>query len=193
MDHQDLRTLQLLEEIENNQATSQRDLAKNLNISLGLVNSFVRRLAHKGYFKITTIPKNRVKYILTPKGAAEKSRLTYEYIKYSYRFYKIARQKLKKLFQELEKKSVSTIIFFGANDLAEIAYISLKDTSIQLVGIIDNERKGEQILGLDILNFEGLSTLPFDKILITTEKSIGTALEDLLKMGVSSEKIVTLE
>ncbi|MBW2133565.1 MAG: winged helix-turn-helix transcriptional regulator [Deltaproteobacteria bacterium] len=76
MDHRDLRTLKLLEEIEHNHAPSQRDLAKKLNISLGLVNAFVKRLAHKGYFKISTIPKNRVMYILTPKGMAEKTRLT---------------------------------------------------------------------------------------------------------------------
>ena len=97
MDTQELRTLRLLEEIESDQAPSQRDLSTRLNISLGLVNSFMKRLAQKGYFKITNIPKNRVRYILTPKGAAEKTRLTYEYIQYSFQFYKDARKKFKTL------------------------------------------------------------------------------------------------
>ncbi|MBU4208797.1 MAG: winged helix-turn-helix transcriptional regulator, partial [Proteobacteria bacterium] len=88
MDHNDIRTLKLLEEIEENHVQSQRELAKKLDISLGLVNSFIKRLAHKGFFKITTIPKNRVKYILTPEGVVEKTRLTYKYIQHSYRFYK---------------------------------------------------------------------------------------------------------
>ena len=101
MDNQDIRTLKILEEIDNDHSTTQRDLSKKLNISLGLVNSFVKRLAHKGYFKITTIPKNRVKYILTPKGVAEKARLTYQYIQYSFEFYKEAREKLRKLFEDL--------------------------------------------------------------------------------------------
>jgi len=61
MDHQDLRTLQILEEIGNDHVPSQRELARKLNVSLGLVNSFVKRLAHKGYFKIRNVPKNRVK------------------------------------------------------------------------------------------------------------------------------------
>ena len=82
----DIRTLKILEEIENDHTPSQRDLSKKLNISLGLVNSFVKRLVQKGYLKITTIPKNRVKYILTPKGAAEKTRLTYQYIQHSLAF-----------------------------------------------------------------------------------------------------------
>ena len=73
MENQDIRTLKLLEEIDNDRTPTQRDLSKKLNISLGLVNLFIKRLGKKGYFKIKTIPKNRVKYILTPKGAAEKT------------------------------------------------------------------------------------------------------------------------
>ena len=73
----DIRTLSILEEIDQKKSPCQRYLAKKLNISLGLVNSFLKRLAQKGYFKITTIPKNRLKYILTTKGAVEKARLTY--------------------------------------------------------------------------------------------------------------------
>ena len=57
MDAQDIRTLKIFEEIESDQAPSQRELAQKLNVSLGLVNSFVKRLAHMGYFKVTTIPK----------------------------------------------------------------------------------------------------------------------------------------
>jgi len=72
MDPQDLRSLQILEEIGNTHSPSQRYLARKLNISLGLANSFIKRLAKKGYVKITTIPRNRVKYMLTPQGFAEK-------------------------------------------------------------------------------------------------------------------------
>jgi len=72
MDTQDIRTLKLLEEIDKDYTQSQRDLSNKLDISLGLVNSFVKRLANKGYFKITMIPKNRVKYILTQKGLWKK-------------------------------------------------------------------------------------------------------------------------
>jgi len=52
MDTQDIRTLKLMEEIDKDYTQSQRDLSNKLDISLGLVNSFVKRLASKGYFKI---------------------------------------------------------------------------------------------------------------------------------------------
>ncbi|MFC1826021.1 transcriptional regulator, partial [Thermodesulfobacteriota bacterium] len=113
-----------------------------MNISLGLVNSFIKRLVKKGYCKVTSIPKNRVKYILTPKGATEKTRLTYKYIQHSYKFYKDARQKLSKQFKDLESQGVQRIVFYGANDLAEIAYISLQETSIDIAVVVDDEKIG---------------------------------------------------
>ena len=74
-------------EIERDGNHSQRDLSRRLNLSLGLVNTFLKRLVNKGYFKVKTMPRNRVKYFLTPKGIARKSRLTVEYLHYSINFY----------------------------------------------------------------------------------------------------------
>ena len=53
MDQDELRTLKLLEAVDASQPPTQRELARDLNISLGLVNAFIKRLAKKGYFKIT--------------------------------------------------------------------------------------------------------------------------------------------
>jgi len=167
MDNQDLRTLKLLEEIDNDHMPSQRDLARKLNVSLGLVNSFIKRLAQKGYFKITSIPRNRVKYILTPKGAAEKARLTYEYIQYSFGFYKESRRKLKNLFKELSHQGVRNVVFYGISDLAEIAYISLQETKLEIVAIIDNKKAGEKFMGIDVKPPYILPEIDFDRILIT--------------------------
>ncbi len=51
MDTEDLRILKILEEIDTDHTPSQRELAKKLNISLGLINSFINRLGRKGYFE----------------------------------------------------------------------------------------------------------------------------------------------
>ena len=73
----------LLEEISREGTVSQRALADRLGIALGLVNAYVKRLCSKGYLKLKFLPKNRIKYIITPQGFAEKSRLTYKYMHYS--------------------------------------------------------------------------------------------------------------
>ena len=170
MNNQEINTLKILEEIGKEEVPSQRDIARNLDISLGLVNSFIKRLARKGYLKITTIPSNRVKYLLTPRGAAEKTRLTYAYIQYSYHFYKDARIKLKRLFSELSGQNVKRIVFYGATDLAEIAFLSLQETPIQLVAIFDADKAGSFFLGLNIESPEHLSDFSYDKLLYTDEE-----------------------
>ncbi len=192
MDTQELRTLKLLEEIENGKAPSQRDLAKKLNVSLGLVNSFIKRLANKGYFKITHIPKNRVSYILTPKGAAEKTRLTYNYIQYSFSYYKGARENLRKLFTVLEDQGIRRIAFFGAGDLAEIACISLQETEIALVCVFDENRHTKKFFGLEIIKFDQLREHFFDCILITATEKRNAVRDKIRAQGISSEQIILL-
>ena len=192
MDHQDLRTLQLLEEIEKDHAPSQRDLARKLNVSLGLVNSFIKRFANKGYFKMTTIPKNRVKYILTPKGAAEKTRLTYEYIQYSVQFYRSARTKLRKLFKDLVAQGVHRIVFYGATEFAEIAHICLQETPIEMVAVVDDKKIGEKYFRGVVTDPARLKSLSFDTIFITTVGSREDVLERILQRGISRNKVVML-
>ncbi|MFH2047125.1 MAG: winged helix-turn-helix transcriptional regulator [Pseudomonadota bacterium] len=184
----DIHTLKILEELNKEELLSQRDIAKNLNISLGLVNSFIKRLARKGYFKIVNIPKNRVTYILTPKGAAEKTRLTYQYIEYSYRFYKDARKKLKNLFAALSEQNVKRIAFYGATDLAEIAYLSLQETSIKLIAIFDEDKKGDNFFGFTIESVDRLNDFTYDKLLYSDEKPVEEFLQEI--NNISKDKIV---
>ncbi len=193
MDNKDIRTLKFLEEIDNDHTPSQRDLSGKLDVSLGLVNSFIRRLVHKGYLKITTVPKNRVKYILTPKGAAEKTRLTYQYVQYSFEFYRRARENLKELFKELTAQQVKRVVFYGVSDLAEIAYISLQETPIKMIAIVDREKAGKIFLGSEVTSPEMLDSLSFDRILITYMIEKDTALEKLFKKGIPRNKIVMPE
>ena len=193
MDAQDIRILKLLEEFDTDNSPSQRYLSKKLNISLGLVNSFLKRLAHKGYFKITTIPRNRVKYILTPKGALEKARLTYEYIQYSFKFYKDARLKIKQTLKDLEKDDILDIVFYGISDLAEITYVSLQETTIKLKAVVDDEETGKMFLGHRIESSDVLDSMTFDKILITAISTSGNPVDTLLEKNINKNKIMLIQ
>jgi DNA-binding MarR family transcriptional regulator len=194
MNPNDIRTLRILEEVEGERSPSQRELARKLNVSLGLVNSFIKRLAKKGYVKITTIPKNRIKYILTPKGAAEKTRLTYEYIQYSFKFYKDARQKLRDLFLTLESQGVARIVLFGASDLAEIALLSLQESQIQLIAIVDDEKKkiGKRFLKYIVRDPDHLAAISFDKIVLTTLNPKDAILQKITERGISPALVAAI-
>jgi DNA-binding MarR family transcriptional regulator len=77
-------TLELLEAIEEKSDVTQRRLARELGVALGLANSYLKRCERKGLVKIHKAPANRYLYYLTPKGFAEKSRLTAEYLSASF-------------------------------------------------------------------------------------------------------------
>lgn len=191
MDPSDLRTLRLLEALEQDDSPSQRDLAQRLNISLGLTNSFLKRLAQKGYFKITTIPRKRVQYILTPAGALAKARLTCEYIQFSYRYYREARQKLQALFRQLERQGVRRIAFYGASDLAEIAYLSLQESGIELAMIVDEARSDERFMDRSIDPPGKLDPLAVDRILITAVDGRDAIVQGI-RAGGFPDKIVVM-
>jgi len=193
MQPQELRTLKILEAVEQEESPSQRELARQLNISLGLVNSFVKRLVNRGYFKVTTIPKNRVRYILTPKGAAEKTRLTYEYVQYSLHFFKEARKKLKRIFAEFEDQKVRRIAFYGAGELAEIAYLSLQETSLSLVAVFDDRKQEKTFFGNRIESPDNVTKYTFDKILLTVSPADDMTPSKISVKGVPFCKIVLIE
>jgi len=190
MDPKDIRTLKILEQVDNGRTPSQRDLAGELNISLGLVNSFIKRLVKKGFVKIRTIPKNRLKYILTPRGAAEKSRLTYLYIQHSYNFYKEARQKLRNLCLKLENQGINRIVFYGAGDLAEIAYISLQETAIQLIAIVDDEKMNTRFMKFLVMDPAYLDAVSYDIILVTSINSRNAILKKIAQRGIPSDQVI---
>ncbi len=192
MDLTDLRTLKILEKVANESTPSQRDLARDLNISLGLVNSFIKRLAKKGYFKIGHLPKNRIRYILTPRGVTEKSRLTYEYIRHSFEFYRETRQMLRDLYAELETQGVRRIVFYGAGDLAEIAYLSLQQSCIELVAVVDDGKAGNNFMEYTVVHTDRIESLWFDRILITSVNSTESILEKIATLDIPPIRVVEI-
>lgn len=176
MNYKDIRTLKMLEAVESDGKTSQRALAEHLDISLGLVNTCFRRLAAAGYFKAFSTGKSDAKYELTRKGSREKARLTYEYILLSYELFKDARDRLSAFFAELEARRVRSLVFWGVNDFAEMAYLSMKRTSLEIVAVVDEGKIGQRFFDIPIDGISVLETLSFDRLLITDPKIDGESL-----------------
>lgn len=192
MEKEDLHTLRLMGEVDRDGIISQRELSRRLNISLGLVNTFVKRLVNKGYFKVTTMPRNRVKYFLTPAGLARKSRLTVEYLRYSVDSYKEIKNLLLRKFREMEEKGVRSILFYGAGEVAELAYLYLQLSNVRLAGIIDNNAGHKKFFNYRITGLESLPRMGWDLILLTRLESPDEDIKRLMEYNIDPERIVTL-
>ena len=189
MESKNLKTLQLLEAIAAGKPTSQRELSDVLQISLGLVNSFIKRLVKKGYCKVTTVPKNRVKYMLTPAGAMEKTRLTYEYISSSYPYFKAAPHRVADLYSNLHSEGATQVVFYGAGELADIAFLSMAGTGVRLIDVVDPKKEGEMFSDFIVKAISRLRRGDYDAILVTRVDNHETVLNDLKGVGVPSDKI----
>ncbi len=192
-ENESYRTLLFLDEISKNHSLTQRHLSERVGIALGLTNSFIKRLVKKGYIKITSISPNRLKYLITRKGITEKTRLTYEFIQYSFLFYKEARKKLLALFMGLSQKGVRDVVFYGAGDLAEIAYLTLQETPLQLVAIVDDHKDGRLFLKYRVKQPLYLKELNYDRVIVTSIRSKEEIVERLKKINVLQYKIEVLK
>ncbi|WP_319525439.1 winged helix-turn-helix transcriptional regulator [uncultured Desulfosarcina sp.] len=190
MESKNFKTLQLLEAIAEERPTSQRELSDVLQVSLGMVNAFIKRLVKKGYCKVTTIPKNRVQYILTPAGAMEKTRLTYKYISSSYQYFKTARKRLHDLYDTLQDRGATRIVFYGAGEFAHIAYLSMTGTRLELIDVVDPNLEGQKFAHLHIQPFTRIQTVDYDILLITTVDNHGDILNAIRQAGVPQSKVM---
>jgi DNA-binding MarR family transcriptional regulator len=191
MDRDEINELRLMGEIERNGEMSQRELAQRLNLSLGLINAFLKRLVNKGYFKVRTMPRKRLKYFLTPSGIARKSRLTLEYLRYSINFYREIKALLIDTYAGLQEKGVETVLFFGAGEVAELAYLYLKTSRLVLVGIVDDSRKGRSFFEFVVRGTDAFSEFGYDA-LIATRAGADFDSDFLVGCGVPRDRIVLL-
>ncbi len=189
-----LRELQLLKEIAVEPQITQRSLAKKYGVALGLTNLLVRRLVKKGYVKAVNVRRNRIRYLITPKGIAEKTRLTYEYLEYSLYLYRKVREVLKENLGRVAQSGHARIVFFGTGEIAEIAYLTLKELGLDLTGVVDDRTAGKTFLGFPIMSSDVLPTLAFDVGIVS---SLNGGLHELRQryqqLGISGEKLLVLE
>jgi DNA-binding Lrp family transcriptional regulator len=191
MDLQGQRDLQLLNEVERDAEVTQRSLADKLGVALGLTNLYLKRLAHKGYIKITTIPRHRIKYLLTPRGMAEKSRLTYEYMQYSLSYYRDMRDRLKQVLADLSHAGAKRVVVYGTGELAELAYLTIREMDLTLVGFVDG-KEGQTFLSYPLWPVEALSNWNYDALLIADLTEMKKIEARLIREGVPKDKIVTI-
>ena len=172
--------LELLDAVGKSSHISQRHLASNMGIALGLANSYLKRCIRKGFIKISEAPANRYLYYLTPKGFTEKSRLTAKYLSTSFAFYRKAGESCLKEFIECERRGWHRALLYGMSDLAEIATLRAQERDVQIVGIVDPHTERRRFAGVPV--WRRLDQAPaFDVCVLTELNSPSLSYEQLLE------------
>lgn len=153
--------LGLLASVERNSTQSQRHLAAELGIALGLVNAYLKRCIKKGLVKASQAPARRYAYYLTPQGFVEKSRLTAEYLSYSFGFFRQAKQDCALLLDRAHSRGFVRIVLAGKSDLAEIASICALESGVSIIAVVDPAVTGDRFISFPLVQrFEELKEEP---------------------------------
>lgn len=183
------KCLQILDELSGDGSLTQRDLSKRLGIALGMVNSHIRDLMAKGFITVKSTPPRRYLYFLTRRGFAEKTRLSYHLLQDYTRIYREARGNLRILFRELGKDGVRKVVLAGADEAAELAYITLQETDMKLEGVVDGELAGRKFFGRGVRPLEAVRELSYDKVVVASFLRREALYRELVGCGVREKDI----
>jgi len=136
MTPEELRTLTLFNTVENSPEINQRQLARELDVSLGLTNTYFQRVLKKGWVRAKQVKPRRWLYFLTPKGALEKSRLSLSYMHRTLDSFRELKKRGDEHLHILSEKGVSGIHLCGENDLTEVLSFCFSGFDIELLSVI---------------------------------------------------------
>ncbi|PYN94754.1 MAG: transcriptional regulator [Candidatus Rokuibacteriota bacterium] len=194
LDHE--RALEILTAIGEGRPVTQRALAARLGVALGLTNLYVKRLARKGCIKVLEFPRKpaarkRLQYLLTPRGLAEKTRLTWEHMAYSVKLYRRTRETLRESLGLLRNNGVKRLALYGTGEPAELAYLTLRELGLEPIGVYARDAAG-QFLGFPVRPLSELLGEEFDGVVVATFDPPQPYVAELRALGVAAEKVVTL-
>jgi DNA-binding MarR family transcriptional regulator len=187
-DREDALTLEILDAVERRSDVSQRHLARHLGVALGLANSYLKRCVRKGLIKIIDAPANRYLYYLTPKGFAEKSRLTARYLKSSLAFYRRAGGSCDRVFVDCRSRDWRRLLLCGVSDLAEIATLRAMDQELSVIGFLDPRLAGRRVLGRPVWGV--LEAVEDYDACVLTDLDAPQALYEQLSVAVPPERVL---
>ena len=159
--------LDLLTSVEIDGSRSQRRIAAELGIALGLVNAYLKRCVKKGLVKVGNAPARRYAYYLTPHGFSEKSRLTVDFLSASFSFFRRAKADCARVFEFAKGKGFHALILVGKSDLAEVAILCAVETGVSVIAVVDPLSDVSQFAGIAVVATAVDLDVPFDAVVIT--------------------------
>ena len=160
----DLLELEIFKHVEESPLLTNRKMAKKLGVSIKLSHAILRSMVERGMFHIKKYHSRRWDYFLTPKGIAEKARLTREFIVFSMQFYQEARNASAQICRNIAEAGMKNIAFIGAGDLAEIAFLGVKEWDLNLASVYSDDKA--EFLGWQCQKLTSLSEFDGDAFIV---------------------------
>lgn len=160
--------LKILEHVGDGQELPRRVAARKLGVSVKLAHKLLSGLVERGLLHVKKENARRWRYFLTPGGVAEKARLTREFLEFSLEFYREARRRSAQVCRDLSEGGVRRIAFLGLGELAEIAYLGVREWGLELAEVYDGSRVGREFFGRQVQPLEDVPASGAEAIVVTS-------------------------
>jgi DNA-binding MarR family transcriptional regulator len=199
MPTQDKYDRQILQAIASGERLTQRSLAREMGVAVGLTNLLIRRLVGKGYVRVANMGARHVRYLMTPAGWDALAFATRASLENTIHLYTQTREQIRDSLAAISEQSAPNekrIVFYGAGDVAEIAFVSLQNTDLALVGVVDDKRTGRffnvEISTPDLLTRETIAGAPYSHVVVTSLRAADAIRQKLASRDVPPEKVFCL-
>ncbi|HFL3828494.1 TPA: winged helix-turn-helix transcriptional regulator [Clostridioides difficile] len=169
----ELKELLLLQHIEKNPDTTQKEIAKVISGAPSMVNVYIDNLEEKNYMVRDYKSAKIVYYNITPEGVKRKNYLAITYFHELLKLYRLAEENIENFLIRLEDKGYRNILVYGAGEVAETILGIIKgrtDKPLKVLALIDDdeERQGKELLGYKVISREEINQYEHDGIVITS-------------------------
>jgi len=135
--NEDIRDLDILEQIEVNPDITQANLADQMGVAVGTVNFLIKRLIEKGYVKVKRAQRKKLRYIITPKGISHRARLTVDYVEHSLRLYRKTRTRIAVLLAQVKEAGYTQVYMeptaHDPEDIMDICRLTCLEQGIEIL------------------------------------------------------------
>jgi DNA-binding MarR family transcriptional regulator len=191
MDAHAYYSYKLLEHLEETPNLTNRIASAKLGVSVKLTHAVMRKLLKKGWIHATKRDGRSFFYFLTPKGIAEKARLTYEFLEFTKQFYQQARRRSSEVCQQLALSGVRHVALLGSGDLAEITYLGISEHHLRLMSVFDIDSAGSSFMGAPVQSVDSLPARGkgrFERLLVALYDPREPMLQRYLPKGVEPDE-----
>ncbi len=136
------REFELINIVAGPMAKNQRDLSRQLNLSLGMTNMVLKRLVSKGYIRIQQLNQRKVQYLLTPKGFAEKMKKSIRYTLKTINSIALIKNRLKTILNDVKTRGYQEFWLVGGSDFSLLVEQSLKELDFNPIVHFNEEPSG---------------------------------------------------
>lgn len=162
-----LRDLRALEAIERDPRVSQRQLARDMDVALGVANACVHALVRKGLVKIRGSNNRTLTYHLTKRGLVHKTALTAQWTANTIDWYVQARRQVAEQLETIRARGVALVLFYGANEVTELASIVALQIGLRVAGVVApaREPRWESVIGTPVQDVGQVTRIAFDAVI----------------------------